>query len=171
MKPLTLTEEQAKKLLEMCNTLFPEHKWGFGEFYTTEVGARYEGLDYLDVTHINHKVPCVVSRFELEHHNIDTTNLKVVKKDNNYPAHDKLEYGLVNNIEPLKKGFMLNDSKVIQHSGNYDETYVEGIHWFEFCMLHLAPKVCKSDGIAITFKDNNNNPVDFLYERFLKLKK
>jgi hypothetical protein len=30
MKNIELTEEQNMKLIEMCNTLFPEHKWGWG---------------------------------------------------------------------------------------------------------------------------------------------
>lgn len=33
MKPLTLTDRQKEKLLEMCNTLFPEVKW---HFWTSE---------------------------------------------------------------------------------------------------------------------------------------
>lgn len=44
------------------------------------------------------------------------------------------------------------------------------IHWFEFCMTYLAKKVCKSDGVALTFKDDNNNIIEFLYEEFKKLK-
>ncbi len=34
MKPITLTEEHKKKLLEMCNKLFPEYMKG-GNFYFT----------------------------------------------------------------------------------------------------------------------------------------
>lgn len=44
------------------------------------------------------------------------------------------------------------------------------IHWFEFCMIYLAKKVYKSDGITLTFKDDNNNVIEFLYEQFKKLK-
>lgn len=43
------------------------------------------------------------------------------------------------------------------------------IHWFEFCMIHLAPKVCESEGIVIKF-NTIENPTDFLYEQFKKLK-
>jgi hypothetical protein len=44
------------------------------------------------------------------------------------------------------------------------------IHWFEFCITHLAKKVCKSDGITLTFNGYKNNPIDFLYKEFKKLK-
>lgn len=61
------------------------------------------------------------------------------------------------------------------------------IHWFEFCMLHLAPKIiyplyipayCDSEeggqigmekfGNAILY--NKAHPVDYLYEQFKELK-
>lgn len=43
------------------------------------------------------------------------------------------------------------------------------IHWFEFCMTQIAPRVCKSQGIIITF-DGKYNPIDYLYSEFKKLK-
>lgn len=190
MNPIKLTKEQKDKLLEMCKVLFPEHPWGFGEFYTSEVGAIYEGLDYLDITHLNHKISCIVSRYQLDNAKIDTSNLKVIEKDK-FPKYDKLEYGFVNNIEPLKKGFMISyETKedgnydytkpiIKQHSGSYEEKYVEGIHWFEFCMTHLATKIF--NGLKLNLKIDissyrgriiqyEEHPIDYLFEEFLKLK-
>lgn len=57
MKSIQLTEEHKSKLLEMCEVLFPKEDFNFGNFYTSECGAEYHGLDYLDITHINHKIP------------------------------------------------------------------------------------------------------------------
>jgi len=47
---------------------------------------------------------------------------------------------------------------------------INEIHWFEFCVTKLAPKICKSDGIAFSFSDGEYNPINFLYEEFEKLK-
>lgn len=66
--------------------------------------------------------------------------------------------------------------------------YAKFIHWFEFCMTHLAPKICDGKTYYI-FCDRCNShkkdltefskefiskylqhPVDYLYEEFKKLK-
>jgi hypothetical protein len=191
MKQIELTLEHKEKLLEMCNEFFPEYPWGFGQFYSTEIGAKYKGLDYLDITHLNHKIPCIVPRYELEHENIDTSNLKVIEKGGG--LYDKLEYGFVNNFEPIKQGFTINyktdkngnydyTKPIIKQYESYDETYVEGIHWFEFLMCKLIPKF-KSFGINIDYwlmtlpsthiqwnGTKVNHPVDYIYNEFKKLK-
>jgi len=50
------------------------------------------------------------------------------------------------------------------------------IHWFEFCMIHLAFKLCKKDFNTLSLNTYSNliqynqHPVDYLYEKFKKLK-
>lgn len=162
MKALTLSKEQSNKLLEMCRTLFPGELWGFGGFYSTEVGADYTGLDYLDVTHINHKIL------------------------------NKQCDGFVDNISDTQQ-FFTADYPVDEETGEYDyskptviagqdfdQIYVEGIHWFEFCLTHLATCLYNKGDynkryITITaFRgyicQEAEHPVDYLYQEFKKLK-
>jgi hypothetical protein len=214
---IQLTEEHKTKLLEMCKKLFPEYPWGFGQFYSSEVGGIYTGLDYLDITHLNHKIPCIVSRYELEHAEIDTSNLRVIEKHELYKEYDKLEYGFINNFESLKGGFTIEHKTdengnydytkpIIKQHTSYSEVYVEGIHWFEFVFLHLIGRLQEAlpdtlvwrdqppyVGNVFNWKEGNkwtlytefmfaypkacwggsvypNNPIDYLYEQFLKLK-
>lgn len=58
-----------------------------------------------------------------------------------------------------------------------DEFHV--IHWFEFCMTHLAEKILEMFHGTICYKlnidafkneDSENHPVDYLYNEFKKLK-
>lgn len=185
MKSLELTEEHKFKLLEMCKVLFPECVWGFGDFYSSEVVTEYNGLDYLDITHINHKIPNLIPRFELDRAEIDTKNLIVVEKSNQSPMYDKIQYGFVNNIEPLKSGFMIThevhddggydySKPIIKQHSSYEEGYVEGIHWFEFCMINLFNELLKKNYInAPAFYISilgKQHPVDYIYEQFKKLK-
>lgn len=53
------------------------------------------------------------------------------------------------------------------------------IHWFEFCMTHLAYTLAGVDTEDLFISDNykvydrvmnNENPIDYLYEEFKKLK-
>ena len=56
------------------------------------------------------------------------------------------------------------------------------IHWFEFCMTHLAKKIFEKTNIQTNYiseeikkiiwnyLSNINHPVDYLYEEFKKLK-
>lgn len=56
---------------------------------------------------------------------------------------------------------------------NYSDTsktvdYDDRIHWFEFCMTHLAEKIdCDLAHNIIYMK---KHPIDYLYEEFKKLK-
>ena len=180
MQSIKLTQEHKDKLLEMCKALFPEHKWGFGWFYTTEVGAEYEGLDYLDVTHINHKIPCVKARYTVESQK-DTSKLKVVSKDETSSQWDDVEDCFVDNLDENQHFFTKNDkTQEIKQGSNYEETYVEGIHWFEFCIMHLATALYNkldnpNRGFTILYyrgmiAQEVEHPVDFLYDEFKKLK-
>ena len=63
-----------------------------------------------------------------------------------------------------------------KESWDDEENYLIEIHWFEFCMTHLADKILKNNYFKIgafssivLFK--KNHPVDYLYEKFSKLKK
>ena len=103
MKSIKLTEEQKDKLLEMCNTLFPEYD------------------------------------FSMFHN------------------------GLNNDLDE----FIID----INHLNN---THYLSIHWFEFCMTHLAEKVFIQDeslnDYLLTF-NVSKHPIDYLYSEFLKLSK
>lgn len=172
MKTLILSTEQQDKLLEMCKSFFPEYKMGFGGFYTSEVGAEYIGLDYLDITHINHKIPCIKSKFEIEE----------FKNDKN--RFDKIEHGFVDNITDGYKqsqGFFTKDDGEIKQGSSYDEVYVEAIHWFEFC-TKIGHKIFSRTSnyynseefkvysriMLLQDKIKLNHPVDYLYEQFKK---
>lgn len=62
----------------------------------------------------------------------------------------------------------------------YSSDYIDLIHWFEFCILHLATKIynkldCPERGFSILYYrgyicQNSDNPIDYLYEEFKKLK-
>lgn len=166
MEALHLTYKQGKRLLEMCKALYPEYKWGFGSFPTSEVGAEYNGLDYLDVTHINHQIPCIKSRFEITGKN--TSKLKIVEKSN-YSDYDRIEDGFVDNISGKQAFFTKNDKKIKQ-GDDYEETYIEGIHWFEFCIKQLIPKFQIDDIMELELTRilfcNLPNPIDYLYDKF-----
>lgn len=168
MNAIELTEDHRTKLLEMCKALFPEHEWGFGSFYTSEVGAEYEGLDYLDVTHINHKIPNIVPGYEL---------IPPKKGDDGY---ESFQNGFVSNIKNGRNFFSRNGTKIVSANG-YSETYVEGIHWFEFCCKHLAKRIY-NDNIGKTKSTYSSfvgecvivyfqHPIDYLYSEFKKLSK
>lgn len=79
---------------------------------------------------------------------------------------ESLQFGTIKFLVNYYEKKDPNNSKIT--FGGWDE--IVEIHWFEFCMIHLAKKVCKSDGITLTFKDDNNNVIEFLYEQFKKLK-
>ena len=165
MKITEFTQEHASKLLEMCKTLFPEHLWGFGGFPTSEIGADYVGMEYLDVTHINHKIPCIKSRYKIGK---DSSDLKVVQFDGKYPEYDKIEDGYINNISGDQSFFTQKNGEIVQ-GANYEETYIEGIHWFEFCMTKIAPKLLNSLGDyadLCTGENGLGHPIDYLYEQF-----
>ena len=111
MKSIKLTEEQKDKLLEMCNTLFPEYD------------------------------------FSMFHN------------------------GLNNDLDE----FIID----INHLNN---THYLSIHWFEFCMTHLAEKIFNQidDEDDIEYRQEFQNtcliskdqhPIDYLYSEFLKLSK
>lgn len=174
MKAIKINKKRRNKLLEMCRSLFPEHLWGFGDFPTTEVGADYVGLDYLDVTHINHKVPCIKKGYKLMPQKLGEDIFK------------DFEDGYCNNLYNEQSGFTKIKKEIIQHSGNYEEVYIEGIHWFEFCTLFLMEKLLRDGGqkefieymkvcFNYTFPDwdlvqDKIHPIDYLYEKFEKLK-
>lgn len=163
MKSIELTEDHKSKLLEMCKKLFPNEEFNFGNFYSSECGGEYYGLDYLDVTHINHKIP--------------------------YKEYSSSEpNGIVNNT---KQGCfeMDHDTNTLKQGGSYCEVYVEGIHWFEFCITHLPVALYRYTMHKYNIKPTNVfsniiegnlnqlqdfdryyiNPVDYLYEEFQKL--
>ena len=68
-----------------------------------------------------------------------------------------------------------NDDEIYE-----DEPYDIAIHWFELCLIHLAPKILdNSCGDNETSElgyfgygpdINEDHPVDYLYEEFKKLK-
>ena len=172
MKPIELTDLQKSKLLEMCRILFPKEYIDFGFFYTSEVGAEYVGLDYLDVTSVNHKIPCMKSGFRLN-----------PPRDKNGDSFKKFQDGFCSNTKEGQIGFMVDENgNILQDSQNYDEIYVEGIHWFEFCMTKLWIKINsllnhKSPEELLSmynsFWDISNeklHPIDYLYEQFKQLK-
>ena len=179
MNAIKLTEDQQNKLLEMCKKLFPDVKWGFGDFYTTEVGGIYEGLQYLDVTHINHVVPCIKSRFEIKK---DSSDLEITNKDKNYAKYGKVVDGFVDNISENQKFFTKNNN-IVQQGDSYDEVYVEGIHWFEFCTTHLFKRIFGDKDLGEYTKGPidttdyecniidifENHLIDYLYDKFKKL--
>lgn len=68
-----------------------------------------------------------------------------------------------------------NNSKII--FGGWKE--IVYIHWFEFCIAHLATVIYNKLGLESKMKISSfrgylcqdvDNPVDYLYEEFLKLK-
>lgn len=180
MKQIELTDLHKSKLLEMCKVLFPKEYIDFGSFYTSEVGAEYVGLDYLDVTSVNHKIPCMKSGFRLN-----------PPRDKNGDSFKKFQDGFCSNTKEGQIGFMVDEGgNILQDSQNYDEIYVEGIHWFEFCMTHLAEKILNPNpnnpnrGLVDKFKDffwkvnlfamvsneKVQHPIDYLYGQFKQLK-
>ena len=68
-----------------------------------------------------------------------------------------------------------NDNEIYE-----DEDYDLAIHWFEFCMLNLAPKILPIFTDMKNFyaglnesnedKSFNKHPIDYLYKEFKKLK-
>jgi hypothetical protein len=46
------------------------------------------------------------------------------------------------------------------------------IHWFEFCVKILTPKILSHgvEQLGSECLDNNENPIDYLYKEFKKLK-
>ena len=44
------------------------------------------------------------------------------------------------------------------------------IHWFEFCITHLAEKLVVDYGASYYEMTHNYHPIDYLYEEFKKLK-
>jgi len=182
---IELTKEQEGKLLEMCKALYPDNKWGFGSFYSSEVGATYVGLQYLDITHTNHVIPCVRSRCEIEG---DSSNLEVVEKNDVYPKYDRVIDGFIDNIGNQK--FFTEYEGKVKQGGDYDVVYVEGIHWFEFCVQTLVIDIMRLKTniedfgfdpwnfdkhhrkalIKMLKLDDPAHPVDYLYKHFKKLK-
>ena len=123
MKHIKLTEEQKSRLLEMCNSLFPQVKWHFWESEKDDEIAN----DYIGY------------------------NQQVV---------------LGEKINPWKDGL--------------------SIHWFEFCVIHLFPKLNQwynshqlLDVLYQTIGNSKNiepnqinkfsHPIDQLYEKFKTL--
>jgi len=181
MNPIELTDLQKSKLLEMCRILFPKEYIDFGFFYTSEAGAEYVGLDYLDVTSVNHKIPCMKSGFRLN-----------PPRDKNGDSFKKFQDGFCSNTKEGQIGFMIDeDGNILQDSQNYDEIYVEGIHWFEFCVTKLINELasqnissdlfgdCEFEEFRMKcineiFKDKPSDeiihPIDYLYEQFKQLK-
>ena len=82
----------------------------------------------------------------------------------------------------LETPYVIYGNEYIQMNKNH--TFIQGfeidndnlgdpdlyMHWFEFCITKLAPKLLKSDGIVVKF-DGQYNPIDFLYEQFIKQKR
>jgi len=184
MKPLELTEDQKAKLLEMCEKLFPEHKWGFGSFYSGDEGIDSTGLDFLDITHINHKIPRIVYRDQVKG---DPSNLEIVEKDQDDSCYDQVIDGYLDNISGKNNSFqaIFKDGKIsgVKEFGWCSQKYVEGIHWFEFCTTILPTKLYPlydrfvndtgpdfHEEMLVMCLVKGEHPVDYLYEQFSQLK-
>jgi len=160
MKATKLTQEHKDKLLEMCKKLFPDKEFGFGGFYSSEVGAEYLGLDYLDVTHINNIV-------------------KYIDRDGSSK--------LCSNISINSLCFSKDDNNNICRADDYQEIYVEGIHWLEFLIFHIMPKINRSytkfketnpysdcdisledyfSGSMRVLNEDGFHPIDWVYSKF-----
>lgn len=72
-------------------------------------------------------------------------------------------------IRVIKPVHSTPDTFFIQMGLKKSIKYDFEIHWFEFCMTHLPEKINVCTEWIELWK--TNNPIDFLYEEFLKLKK
>jgi hypothetical protein len=58
------------------------------------------------------------------------------------------------------------------NTADSEDTYSDLIHWFEFCVRILTPKILSYgiEQLGSECLDNNENPIDYLYKEFKKLK-
>lgn len=90
-------------------------------------------------------------------------------KTKDLPWKDREKYEQSCDFLWIEKDFKYEHDDDIERS----ETWV--IHWFEFCVTHLAKKVLKNNYFRLTAFSNgvlfkNKQPIDILYQEFKKLK-
>lgn len=79
-----------------------------------------------------------------------------------FPEYTTIQFGNQSN-------YYLESEEILDF---YNDKEDFSIHWFEFCQCHLLPKLIKSYEKRIQYFIDTftENPVDYLYEEFKKLK-